>query len=301
MVDKIISLMYDLRNRICFRNLSVCSEDSDLIRKLIFTEKAFMLSRFGNVEFDFINFYYRVNYTNSFFKNSLFFFRKEYPNDSRNRVSVNAGVSNFSPSNYKQFYDLYVESIRDIDFFFRWFSGDRLIETLGFKGTVFPLNTLNILDNPSFYSGVFDGKSVLVVSPFNASINYQLDCNFQFIQEHLGIDNIFVEVITSPFSVTSDDDWFDNLQLLKTSIRNAALDRNIDYVILGCGAFGLPLASFCKTLGISSLHLGGVTQLLFGIRGSRWSGYDLSKDGWINPISSDIPTFSNMIEGGCYW
>ena len=95
MVDKIVSLIYNLRNRVCFGDLSVCSEDSDTIKTLIFSEKAFMLSRFGNVEFDFISFYYRVNYTNNCFKNLLFFNRKEYPNDSRNRVRLNAGVSNF--------------------------------------------------------------------------------------------------------------------------------------------------------------------------------------------------------------
>ena len=39
---------------------------------------------------------------------------------------------------------------------------------------------------------------------------------------------------------------------------------------IGCGAYGLPLTSMLKASGKKAIHLGGATQILFGIKGKRW-------------------------------
>jgi len=59
------------------------------------------------------------------------------------------------------------------------------------------------------------------------------------------------------------------------------------------------------------VHLGGQTQLLFGIRGQRWeTEYDEAwrqanfynnSPYWIKPLPTDIPTNKEMVENGCYW
>ena len=60
--------------------------------------------------------------------------------------------------------------------------------------------------------------------------------------------------------------WFDALESMRAQIA----DKDFDVALIGAGAYGLPLAAFVKDLGRKTLHLGGVTQILFGIIGSRW-------------------------------
>jgi hypothetical protein len=63
----------------------------------------------------------------------------------------------------------------------------------------------------------------------------------------------------------------------------------------------------CKTLGKQALHLGGATQLLFGIKGKRWEdpkqdyGKRFFNEYWVRPLPHEIPEGSESVEGGCYW
>ena len=75
----------------------------------------------------------------------------------------------------------------------------------------------------------------------------------------------------------------------------------------GAGAYGLPLASFAKQLGRQAIHLGGVTQILFGIKGRRWereyadSTARLFNEHWVRPLPAETPAHKDRIEKGCYW
>jgi hypothetical protein len=80
-----------------------------------------------------------------------------------------------------------------------------------------------------------------------------------------------------------------------------------DVCILGCGAYGFPLAAHIKRQGRKAIHLGGVTQLLFGIKGRRWEHYvvypysNLFNEHWARPNHNETPQVSQSVEGGCYW
>ena len=75
--------------------------------------------------------------------------------------------------------------------------------------------------------------------------------------------------------------------------------------IIGCGALSLPIAASLKQRGISAIHLGGATQILFGVKGQRWARHDvISKffnDAWVSPAEDECPTNATAVEGGCYW
>jgi glycerol-3-phosphate dehydrogenase len=84
---------------------------------------------------------------------------------------------------------------------------------------------------------------------------------------------------------------------------------NVDFQvsIIGAGAYGLPLASFVKRLGKQAIHLGGATQLLFGIRGRRWeTDYasemrEIFNENWIRPSETETPEKHEKVDKGCYW
>jgi len=84
---------------------------------------------------------------------------------------------------------------------------------------------------------------------------------------------------------------------------------SFDIALISAGAYGLPLATGIKSSGRISIHIGGVMQLFFGIRGGRWDPVSnqypfLSKyesDAWVRPTMDETPVWSRSVEGGAYW
>ena len=81
-----------------------------------------------------------------------------------------------------------------------------------------------------------------------------------------------------------------------------------DICLTGCGAYGFPLACYSKVfLEKPALHLGGALQLLFGIKGQRWTrkehALSIKKyiDSWESPLIVDQPEDPNSIERGAYF
>jgi len=95
---------------------------------------------------------------------------------------------------------------------------------------------------------------------------------------------------------------------------------DFDVCLIGCGAYGLPLAAHVKRLGKQAIHLGGGLQLLFGIKGKRWDNPDYGKkefsnfpglmqysysslynEDWIKPLPEDTPASAKKIDNATYW
>ena len=98
--------------------------------------------------------------------------------------------------------------------------------------------------------------------------------------------------------------WFEALEWMK----NEALKMDFDIAIIGCGAYGFPLAAKLKEAGKQAIHLGGATQLLFGIKGRRWDEEshfkyvrELYNDSWCYPKPIEKITGAEKVENGCYW
>ncbi|MGR4383083.1 hypothetical protein K8Q47_08300 [Escherichia coli] len=96
--------------------------------------------------------------------------------------------------------------------------------------------------------------------------------------------------------------WMEALDKMQTDIRTI----EFDIALIGCGAYGMPLAAFIKGMGKQAIHLAGWTQILFGIKGKRWDDLPyISKyynDAWVRPQqqSKKIKGFDS-IKKGCYW
>lgn len=163
------------------------------------------------------------------------------------------------------------------------------------------------------------GKKVLVVHPFENSIKQQ------YANRKLIFDNdeilpdfkliTYKAVQTIAGCKSEFDSWFSALEHMENEISKI----DFDVCIIGCGAYGLPLAAHVKRMGKQAIHLAGGTQLLFGILGNRWvkqykevlhyrPGIDINvnyrplfNDNWIYPLPEDTPANAQVVESACYW
>ncbi len=160
------------------------------------------------------------------------------------------------------------------------------------------------------------GTKVAVVSPFTESLTAQseyLNLLFEIPiwQEPLP-EIIPIKTGCSPvFDSTSEAAW---PMTVRSGGWNKAVDHIVNQVIeskarvaiVGCGALSLPIVVALKKRGIIAIHTGGVTQMIFGIRGNRWIKDPkfsalCERPFWTNPRPSEIPLHAKSIEGACYW
>ena len=144
-------------------------------------------------------------------------------------------------------------------------------------------------------------KKILVIHPFKKTIEAQQDK-----REKLGILPKIksLEVIKAVQTLGNNEDcrfetWFDALDYMKKEIDK----KDFDIALIGCGAYGLPLAAHVKSIGKQAVHVGGGLQLFFGIRGKRWDESKNIKynEHWVSPMKEDFLKDSKKFEGGCYW
>lgn len=155
------------------------------------------------------------------------------------------------------------------------------------------------------WSKALEGKKVLVVHPFAKSIESQ------YARRELLWDNPDVlpafelKTIKAVQTIAGEKapfkDWFEALEYMKSQMD--AIDY--DVAIIGCGAYGFHLAAHAKRTGHKAIHLGGATQILFGIKGKRWEELPaVSKffnEYWVSPLPEETPQHNARVEGGCYW
>lgn len=165
------------------------------------------------------------------------------------------------------------------------------------------------------WTTALEGKKVLVVTPFTESVIMQY-AKREKLFHGKNILPEFGELITYKSLLTIGeikdsrfDTWFDALEFMKNEI----LELDFDIALLGCGAYGFPLASYIKKAGKQAIHMGGALQILFGIMGKRWDGTRLGgevhirediaryySDEWTYPIEGR-PKEADKVEYGPYW
>ena len=106
--------------------------------------------------------------------------------------------------------------------------------------------------------------------------------------------------------------WFEALDYMYDEV----MKKDFDVALIGCGAYGFPMAAHVKRSGKKAVHLGGATQLLFGIKGNRWEDpmYGVKEWGlpkgfytemfnpyWAKAGKDRRPANADSIEGACYW
>jgi hypothetical protein len=144
------------------------------------------------------------------------------------------------------------------------------------------------------------GKRVLVVHPFEKTIRHQYPRRALIFPDGL-LPDFTLLTVRAVQSIAGEPvsfpDWFAALDSMKD-----AMDReDYDIALIGCGAYGFPLAAHAKRRGKVGFHIGGSLQLLFGIRGRRWDGEPFVNEHWVRPAEAETPRNAQGLENACYW
>ncbi|MBQ2968289.1 MAG: hypothetical protein IJE10_09250 [Clostridia bacterium] len=155
------------------------------------------------------------------------------------------------------------------------------------------------------WSAALKGKKVLVIHPFEETIRSQYEKRELLFENPDVLPEFELKTIkavqSSAFFETSFETWFDALNYMY----DEAMKIDFDVAILGCGAYGFSLACMLKKAGKTAIHMGGATQILFGIKGNRWDNHPivskLYNEHWVRPSKTETPEKAQQVEGACYW
>ena len=238
-----------------------------------------------------------------------FLTRNNFTDTIKREISELSGVFPASDAFLKRFCEQYMECVSESDILALWGVGAecKVVKTKCSSNTEYVhLTALEPYYFAEPWSAALKGKKVLVVHPFDKSIQGQyanrerLFNNQEVLPEFASLTCIrAVQSIAG--QKTEFDSWFDALEYMKKQIKEA----DFDVAIIGAGAYGLPLAAFVKELGKIAIQMAGSTQILFGIKGKRWEQIpEVSKlfnEHWIRPAETEKPKHSEKVEGGSYW
>lgn len=248
--------------------------------------------------------------TGEAFAMRTFHFRHE--KNQKKATEQLCSCAGFFPPDYRymtQFTELMEKDLRNVDlfgtayeplvdFFIRYYvpSGASIMEI----GSIVPIT----MEHP--WTRQLKGKRVLVVHPFSQTIQKQYSIREKLFsnQEVLPeFELLTYRAVQTSAGVRDErfDSWFEALEYMKKEIGQL----EYDVALLGCGAYGLPLAAWIKQQGRQAVHMGGALQLLFGIKGKRWDKLQevncLYNEYWVYPSREETPAGAGNVEGGCYW
>lgn len=267
------------------------------IIELVNSNKPFMVGRYGTGEGRALAEYHQIQLG----------LRKEYYERTRHFLCCNAG---FFPNEAdaidkwgKLLTDLSPEC--DIMGVMNFYCEGWIVEKLCPDAILMPNGGIG--SAKSGYAHCLENKKILVVHPMVKTIEEQYfnhrkeifpgtNALPEFELQTLKAVNTQADATDSRFPT-----WFDALDYMTEEVAK----RDFDIALVGCGAYGFPLAARIKQMGKSSIQMAGALQYLFGIKSARSDNNayirSLYNDSWVYPDESERPAGSEKIEGGCYW
>jgi hypothetical protein len=219
-----------------------------------------------------------------------------------------AGVFPAEKSQFKAFGETYLSALGQVDLLglIGNAAEKNLVDAHAGSVATCDLGSLEPYLHPFSWSQYLQGLKVLVVHPFVESIKRQYaEHRTEIFLNPDVLPEFELRLLRAPQTLAGNNDgyksWTDAYNRTAEMISNA----DFDVAILGCGAYGLPLAALVKKSGKVAIHLGGATQLLFGISGKRWiekaAFRVIMTHVWRPPLDVERPQGLEKVEEGCYW
>lgn len=299
-------------------------EDPDIISEIIYNylinDSPCMISRFGSTELLNIVNYLGIKKGKQPILNYI---KGEALDWWWNSSNINQLVewSGFFPKDIKaveEFCQLTLNCATQIDVLGSWLPNEYYVNDYVKNSVKVWLIFLDPFWAKSPWTLALKGKKVLVIHPFAELIKEQYYNKRTLLFKNNDIlPEFHLKTIKAIQSLGGDcslySTWFKALDSMKKQIDQC----DFDICLLGCGAYGLPLASHIKSIGKKAIHIGGSLQLLFGIIGKRWENPQyaikakaicpqldypsLVNEHWVRPGINNKPRNSQSVENGCYW
>jgi hypothetical protein len=298
-------------------NKPKCEQNPDVVSQIIFNklkdDQPCMIARFGAFELSILENYIGVKSKNKNIFNYIggkqagWWWNKKLIN----QLCTNAGFFPPSIDKIEQFCEVMLEDMKEVDVLGSW-----LPQETEFKNNIESAKKVRLVYLEPFWSKLpwtkaLENKIVLVIHPFAETIEQQ------FVNKDLIFTNGLlpdfelktIKAVQSIGGINEEfNDWFEALDSMKKQID----ETDFDICIIGAGAYGFPLAAYVKRIGKKAFHLGGSSQLLFGIKGKRWESTDYGKalnlnypslfnEYWVKPGANEKPKTSDQVEDNCYW
>lgn len=275
---------------------------NQIIYEALMSERPFMASRFGNNEIWVMSCVLRERLLGKSRENDANF-EKWF-----GRLCTGAGFFPKEAVLAEQFTDLMVNACSQIDLLAMWHRNmeDYIIRKYIPECQITYLRWLEPWYSKHPWTRALAGKKVLVIHPFEESIKSQYakrEWLFPGTQILPEFDLKVIKAVQTSAGGQDDrfSDWFEALEYMYEE----AMKVDFEVAIIGCGAYGMPLAAKLKQAGKKAIHLGGVTQILFGIKGRRWVESKVDRipfnDEWVYPMKEETPRNAADVEVGCYW
>jgi hypothetical protein len=278
--------------------------------------KPFSAGKLGTSEMNALWFY--ICYRNHTVKSS-------YPQIIMTHMTVNAGLFPATNEAVDAWADHMLKQVLpNIDIIAEWTKTDHerlILNMVAPYSTRVPLRSLepyyeaDVADRWTY--NILDHSTVAVISPFAQTIKQQWNRQTElWPNTPVWPSTLTIIPIQCGYSPslqsnqTSPNAWPIDIQTAGWgaavhSMVGAAAGSGSTLAIVGAGCLSLPIVAGLKAKGITAIHMGGATQILFGIKGRRWLSHEiisrLFNDAWVFPCANEIPDRAGRVEGSCYW
>ena len=284
---------------------------SDIIYNALMSDNPLMVGRFGANELNCISNYLSIKSNK---KNFIKYIKGEiqawwWVDGIIDNLYNVAGFYPTEENYLEKFCDLMLNDAKELDIIGSWLEQENLVSDYLKKNTKISLELLNPFFSITPWTKALEGKNVLVVHPFAKTIEKQYEKRHLLFEKPI-LPFFKLKTIKAIQTVAGNksefETWFEALKYMKNEIDKV----EYDICLIGCGAYGFPLAAHVKRNGKKAIHLGGSLQLLFGIRGKRWEDpkynatYNyaaLMNDYWVRPSEEETPSNAARVEGSTYW
>ena len=281
---------------------------SDLIKETLLADKPCMICRFGSLELQVMVAYLNQNEIKNPFKKIACLLRMEplkFNNILKHRFRYIAGFFPAENKYMNKFAELMIEDSKCIDIVGVWRTEQARIAKFFTQAKNIPLETLEPYYFDAPWSEALGGKKVLLVHPFVNTMKSQYVKRELLFKDPKVLPEFDLKTLQAVQSAADSkldfETWFDALNYMCDEIDKI----DFDIALIGAGAYGFPLAAHVKRLGKKAVHMGGVSQLLFGIKGNRWNELEYYKnlynEYWTKPSQEETPANCTKVEGGSYW
>lgn len=231
----------------------------------------------------------------------------------------NAGIKISSEKSLIEYSNRYLEAFELCELFGGWeewggyingirYSYSYIMEKYGHKDyfLAYSIDVFTTINFPNIWTTAMRGKRILIISAFSESINEKIPIREKIYGVDLFPDCI-ITTIQPPQTHASNNSREFNIELDEFLQSLDKIKDTYDIALVSSGGYANLICCHIFKSGNSSIYVGGVLQMFFGVLGGRWLNEtpDVVRlylnEYWSRPKESERPKDYKNIENGCYF